>query len=305
MKILLTCLLFLTGTRAFAAQEKVTLAALSFINHTGQMHLGHLEKTITEHLKNNLAGYPELAVVEREQIDKIMQEQALAQTGALKDDQAVKVGRLSNARYIVYGEFSGTPRKLTILAQVADVNTGQLTSEKVTGNSDQHLAKMTEILAYNIRHNLTGQGGHVDKYKVSEGWYGTLAVAATVSAVTTGVLYALYHDSYNEKYLKATRLDDFDLYYNRANTLHKGSIFFAYTTGGLTAATLWLWLKSFSASNYIHAGSEIPDAGLRPAVVPPAPALAAPAQETPVPAAPADPVTIPPTVAPAETTTTP
>jgi TolB-like protein len=286
MKILLSCLLVLAGTRAFAAQEKVTLAALAFINHTGQLHLNHLEKTITEHLKNKLAGYPELAVVEREQIDQIMREQALAQTGALKGDQAVKIGQLSNARFIVYGEFSGTVRKLTILAQVADVNSGQLVSEKVTGNSTKHLAKMVEVLAYNIRHNLTGQGGHVDKYKVAEGWYGTLAVAATVSAVTAGVLYALYNDSYNEKYLKATYLDDFDLYYNRANSTHKASIVFMYTTGGLTVATLWLWLKSFSASNYIYAGSEISDARLQPAPAPAAIPVIAPIPLQSIPVAP-------------------
>jgi TolB-like protein len=276
MKLLLTCLLLLTGGRAMAAPEKVTIAALSFTNHTGQMHLSHLEKTIAEHLKNKLAGYPELAVVEREQIDKILQEQALSQTGALQSDQAVKIGQLSNARYIVYGEYSGTPRKLTILAQVADVNTGQLASEKVTGNSDQHLDKMAEILAYNIRHNLTGQGGRVEKYKVHEGWYGSMAVAATASAVTAGVLYSIYKDSYDNNYLKATTFDDFDRYYNRANTAHKASVFFIYTTGGLTAATLWLWLKSLSPSNYIYADAALPDPALGPVfvrgVVRPAPA---------------------------------
>jgi hypothetical protein len=65
-------------------------------------------------------------VVEKNNMDKVMAEQAFQQTGCTTSDCAVKLGRLLNTRKMVIGEFSllGGVRFLT--ASLVDVETGEI-----------------------------------------------------------------------------------------------------------------------------------------------------------------------------------
>ncbi|MEK7476593.1 MAG: hypothetical protein AAB152_13305 [Candidatus Coatesbacteria bacterium] len=65
-------------------------------------------------------------VVEKNNMDKVMAEQAFQQTGCTTSDCAVKVGRLLNTRKMVIGEFAllGGIRFLT--ASLVDVETGEI-----------------------------------------------------------------------------------------------------------------------------------------------------------------------------------
>jgi TolB-like protein len=255
IRLLTLILLFLFGgPLPLFSQIPVSLAVLTFKNNTGEMYLQSLQNTIADQLKTQLSGYRELTVVEREHIDAVLKEQALGQSGIIPEDQAVKIGQLTNARYIIYGEYSGKPGQLTITAQVIQVASGQLTGEKVTGNAKKHLHKMVEILAYNIRHTLPAPGAPGETYNKKHGWFASLAILSGVSFVSSGVFYTVYRDSYYNKYADAIWVDEIEKYYNRAYQMRRLSAVFTGIGSALGTVTVYFWLRSVSPSNYIYTG---------------------------------------------------
>ncbi|MDZ7343138.1 MAG: CsgG/HfaB family protein, partial [candidate division KSB1 bacterium] len=72
----------------------ITVAVLNFKNASGRFAFDDLEKSIPEMLKTELSQAPlRLLVVERGKLEAILQEQALAQTGAIDEKAAQTVGQ--------------------------------------------------------------------------------------------------------------------------------------------------------------------------------------------------------------------
>lgn len=88
--------------------SKPTVAVLYFNNSAiGAAHeeLQPLSKGIADMLIGELAANPGLRVVERDQIEKVLQEQKLSTDGKVDGETAVKVGKLVGAHYMVTGGF--------------------------------------------------------------------------------------------------------------------------------------------------------------------------------------------------------
>jgi len=67
-------------------------------------------------------GYYE--VIERNQVEKILKEQMLQQTGIVDVDTAVKAGRILGVQGLLMGSADGTTNSFTVVVKLIDVETG-------------------------------------------------------------------------------------------------------------------------------------------------------------------------------------
>jgi TolB-like protein len=83
---------------------------------------------------SELAANPAVRVVERQQIQAILQEQHMATDGNVDQSTALRVGRLLNARYMVTGTLYDVRGNFRIDARLFDVETSQiLQTRRVNG----------------------------------------------------------------------------------------------------------------------------------------------------------------------------
>jgi TolB-like protein len=88
--------------------SKPTVAVLYFNNSaigSANAELQPLSKGIADMLIGELAANPNIRVVERDQIQKVLEEQKLSTDGKVDNESAVKVGKLVGAHYMVTGGF--------------------------------------------------------------------------------------------------------------------------------------------------------------------------------------------------------
>jgi TolB-like protein len=131
---------------------------------------------------------PRFAVVERDGLNRILQEQALGQSGALDDSGTVKAGKLLAARYIVTGTVRVQGPTQEFSARMVSVETGEVVSAAVASSASQNLEAL-----YREALGERGQvAGALYRSAVGPGWgqfytdhpvQGSIALGATVASV--------------------------------------------------------------------------------------------------------------------------
>ena len=232
--------------------EKVTIAISDFENSTGAFSNTELEKSVPEMLKTDLSQYDKIIVLERSKIQTVFQEHALVQSGVIDPEQAQEVGKLVGARFVLSGEISKVGDRYRLDTHLVDVESGKVFGEKVTGPDLNSLESMVGVLANNLYVNLTGEGARESQIKIKD-YYAPWVLAAGVG---TGIVSVMLHSTYKENwdnYENATRLNEFDDYYDRANKSYKTrNVMIGVTLGIITVGTT-LWLKNKSESNKVLA----------------------------------------------------
>jgi len=114
---------FMLLTAVLSAKTKV--AVINFKNN-GQPEFVYLESGIAGMLSTTLAKSRELILVEREQIDKLVSEMNLSQTGLVDQNSAVEIGKISGAEKVVIGSFLNLGKSFRIDAKVVDVATSEI-----------------------------------------------------------------------------------------------------------------------------------------------------------------------------------
>jgi TolB-like protein len=95
---------------------------------------------------SELAANPAVRVVERAQLQAIIQEQHLAQDSSVDQSTALRLGRLLNARYMVTGTLYDVRGNFRIDARLFDVETSQiLQTRRVTGRLDNVFELVTQL----------------------------------------------------------------------------------------------------------------------------------------------------------------
>ncbi|MBW7932948.1 MAG: hypothetical protein H3C62_04905 [Gemmatimonadaceae bacterium] len=108
--------------------SKPTVAVLYFNNSaigSANAELQPLSKGIADMLIGELAANPGIRVVERDQIQKVLDEQKLSTEGKVDNETAVKVGKLVGAHYMVTGGFiTDRSGRMRFTARVFNTETG-------------------------------------------------------------------------------------------------------------------------------------------------------------------------------------
>jgi TolB-like protein len=124
-KKIIFCLLLSLFLPSFTFSQEV-ISILYFENTTQQPEHEWLRKGLADMLITDISKAPEIRVVEREALEKILKEHALALSGVTDENQAVEMGRILNAHTLIYGSFIVTNKKIRIDAKISEVETGTI-----------------------------------------------------------------------------------------------------------------------------------------------------------------------------------
>ncbi len=147
-RLLCTMTLALTAVAgALAAQDtRPGLAILPFEDggSYGQEkeNFEALKRGIPAMLASELANNPNVRLVDREQIQRLLEEQNLGKEGRVDAATAAKIGKLVGARYMIAGTFTDFYGRFRVDARIINVETSEIIK---TVRSDPKLEKREEL----------------------------------------------------------------------------------------------------------------------------------------------------------------
>jgi len=140
---LMLCLTGKLDAQAPSVDSRATVAVMYFTNSALVRHDEYepLSKGITEMLITELAGSPAMQVVERDRLQKLLEEQDLAASGRVDQETAVRLGKILGARHLLMGGFVIDSREnMRLDLRAVDVETSRVEYvETVSGKSDNIL----------------------------------------------------------------------------------------------------------------------------------------------------------------------
>jgi TolB-like protein len=149
-----------TGSTRTAAQAdtRPIVAVWYFQNNSigaGRSDFDGLERGIADLLITDLAGAGRVRVVEREQIQKLLQEQNLVRERHIDDATAIRLGRMLGASYSITGGFMNAGNTMTLTARVINLETSEITNpqrEQMRGDDVMGLiSRLSARLASDLR----------------------------------------------------------------------------------------------------------------------------------------------------------
>lgn len=97
-----------------------------------------------------LAAKPGFYLVDRTDLKKVLDEQTLSLAGAVKADEAVKVGQLTGAKLLITGSVVHADKKIYLIVKVIGSETGKVAGVSVEGATTDELGTLTGKLADQI-----------------------------------------------------------------------------------------------------------------------------------------------------------
>ena len=133
-----------------AEDTRPTVAIMPFTNGAiGAAHgeLEPLRKGIADMLITELSGNPRIRVIERSQLDRLLEEQKLGQGNQVDPETAVRIGRVLGARHMIFGTFVTDFRgNMRLDVRAVDVETSRIEyTETVTDKTDNFMALISRI----------------------------------------------------------------------------------------------------------------------------------------------------------------
>jgi len=134
------------------ADTRPIVAILSFDNNSigaGRQDYDGIGKGIQETLIADMAANGKIRLVDRERIQRVLDEQHLSKTGSIDPATAVRVGRILGAQYAIYGGFMSDGRgSMVLTAHSTDMETSALgNAMKVQRKTDDVLGLIDEMTA--------------------------------------------------------------------------------------------------------------------------------------------------------------
>ncbi len=138
-----------TSAGTLLAQEEVYPAAILPFQERGAGVKDYGQK-ISDILFAKLVVRPELMLVERGELNKILEEHELNLSGAVTPGQATQVGQLTGAKILISGSVIEVETSLYLVAKVIGTETSRVLGESVQGKSNDELGPLVEQLATKV-----------------------------------------------------------------------------------------------------------------------------------------------------------
>jgi TolB-like protein len=106
-----------------------------------------LQRGIAGMMISELAQNPAARVVEREEIQKLVEEQKLGASGPVDAQRAAKLGKLVGARYVVLGTFIDFYGEFRLDARLVNVETGEMVKVEKDEAPRDHLYQIIQTVA--------------------------------------------------------------------------------------------------------------------------------------------------------------
>ena len=148
----------LTALPALAQTQAAPTLAIADVTARGNVDPDDASE-MNDALVAQLVADGRLRVVERQQIAKVMKEQALSQSGAMSDQVQVKLAQLVGARWIVVGSVQRKGRSLLLALRALDSSTAQVAyAESLKVGSEDQIEAGAKQLARKMEDKLIGPG---------------------------------------------------------------------------------------------------------------------------------------------------
>lgn len=118
---LLFVIILLITTNAFAQEEKMRIAVADF---KAKGVSKSLSQNVSELIRNEMINSGEFVVIERSQMDEVINEQGFQQTGCSDVSCAVELGKLLSANKILVGTVMKMGDSIIITGRIVDVEKG-------------------------------------------------------------------------------------------------------------------------------------------------------------------------------------
>lgn len=153
--ILAALLVLLTGATA-SAEQVLTVAVFDFESKDEAVRdLGPKVATL---LNATLSAEPNLILVERAELEKVLGEQELGLSGTVSADTAAKVGNLTGAKVLVTGRVFKVDKETMVVAKVISTETSRVYGEMVKGAAAVSISDLSGDLAKKIAATVAAKG---------------------------------------------------------------------------------------------------------------------------------------------------
>jgi TolB-like protein len=126
-------------------EEKMTVAVLDFLNVDGSQSV--LGRYFAEQTGHYLAKRPKIILVERTQIDRLVEELDFSASGYVSDSSAIELGGMLGASAVVLGTLIRVGRKIEVHMKTIDTRTGAvLTSGSTELSGGKYLTMYNQLL---------------------------------------------------------------------------------------------------------------------------------------------------------------
>jgi TolB-like protein len=115
-----------TQSDATQSTSRPRIAIFAFEEQNAAMENQTFGTNLAEMMITALHQTDKFDVIERSQLNKILEEQALSQTGALEEETAVAVGQIMGLNAVVVGNISRLNRRLEADSRLVDLNSGKI-----------------------------------------------------------------------------------------------------------------------------------------------------------------------------------
>ena len=138
------------------AQQTLAIASIEARNGASPAQASEMNDSLTA----ALVADGRLRIVERQQIARVMKEQALSMSGAVSDDSQVKVAQLLGARFIATGSVQPSGRSWSLTLHAMDSSTAQVVfADTVTLGTASQLNAGAKQLALKMADKIAGGAG--------------------------------------------------------------------------------------------------------------------------------------------------
>ena len=112
----------------------------------------------TDILFAKLAVHPELYLVDRSDLKKILGELELNISGVVKASEANKIGQMTGAKILISGSVIQVDKKIYLVAKIVGTETSRVLAASVDGKSADELAPLVEKLAEQVAEVIMKKG---------------------------------------------------------------------------------------------------------------------------------------------------
>lgn len=119
-----------------------TVAVLEFDEHTVGPGAGAqgISRTLTDRVTEELAGRPALRLIERESLQKVLEELSLSSRNLVEADAQLTLGKLLGARYLIAGGATAVGSAVRVDGRIIDVENGGVDGTSLQGMLENRAA---------------------------------------------------------------------------------------------------------------------------------------------------------------------
>lgn len=143
--------LFLMSVLGILFSQPVDMAVLNFSVNSSETNMDFLSAGISDIIVSTLGEKPNIRLVEREKLNKVVQELSLSNSGLVSDKQQIKIGELTGAEFVITGSITFIQSSFMINSKVLEVKTGRIAStQSVKGNDKEKIFDSVDLISHKI-----------------------------------------------------------------------------------------------------------------------------------------------------------